>query len=466
MENVTPVVAVLGHVDHGKTTLLDSIRQTNLAQAEVGGITQGIGAYQAEVSHEGQKRLITFIDTPGHQAFVKMRSRGVSAADIAILVVAASEGVKPQTIESISHIKESGIPYIVVLTKSDLPDINTEKVKQELAKAGVMLEGLGGNVPCLSLSAKTGKGLKELLSLILLVWDLAEKKQQEELCAVVIESKLDRHRGALATVVVKSGQINTQDELFVGATPFKVRAIFNYRGQSLKQVQTGEAVEILGFTKVPLPGEIIQGKGQEVVKQPAKQAVNSEEFALSVILKTDNQGSLEAILQLLPKEILIIEKGSGEVTEGDVLAAKAQKAIIVAFNIKLRSEVVKLAQVEKILIKEYKIIYQLLEEIKEVVDSIKSGKTSEVVLGQARILAQFPFNKTRVLGIKVVEGRLAVGDRIKLIRQEAEIGKSKIISMRKIKEEIKVAREGTECGIVIEPLLDFELGDMVLSYQI
>lgn len=466
MKNTIPVVAVLGHVDHGKTTLLDAIRKTNLAQREVGGITQGIGAYQVEVAHEGQKRLITFIDTPGHQAFLKMRSRGAVVADVAILVVAANEGAKPQTIESIKHIKESGIPYIVVLTKSDLPEINIEKVKQQLVKDGVTLESLGGNVPCINVSAKKGTGIKELLDLVLLVWEMQEGKEKDgQTRAVVIESKLDPRRGPVATVIVKNGRLAITDKLFVGAMPFKIRAMFNYQGKGVKEAKTGDAVEILGFSSVPYPGEIVQVQNEQP-KEEVKQSVLEAEPALLIILKADNEGSLEAILELLPKQILIVEKGSGEVTEGDVLLAKAQKGIIIAFNVKLRPDVAKLAQVEKVVIKEYKIIYELLDQIKEVVEGLTSPAASEVILGKGKILAQFPYNKTKVLGVGVIEGRMAVGDRVKLVRGETEVGKSRIASMRKVKEEVKVAQQGTECGIVIEPILDFELGDMVLSYRI
>lgn len=463
---IPPVVTVLGHVDHGKTTLLDTIRKTNVAQREVGGITQRIGAYQIEASHDGGKRPITFIDTPGHEAFLNMRKYGVTAADIAILVVAANEGVKPQTKESIRHIKESDIPYIVALTKSDLPDINIEKIKQELTQAGVLLEGLGGNTPYISVSAKKGTGIKELLDLILLIWDMEDKKEKDgPTQAVVIESRLDAGRGPTATVVVKSGKLATQEELFVGGRPFKIRAIFNSQGVGIKQAPAGWAVEILGFTEVPAPGEIVQITSEEAKEEQPKQLA-TDITTLSVILKADTQGTLEAIVGLLPKEILIIEKGSGEVTEGDILLAKAHKSIVIALNAKAKPDVIKLAQIEKVIVKEYKIIYEMVEEIKEVVRELKNGVAQESILGKGKILAEFPYDKTKVLGIKVIEGRIAVGDRIKLVRADIEIGKSTIKSMRKVKEEIKVAQRGTECGMVIDPVLDFELGDMVLSYRI
>lgn len=461
-----PVVAVLGHVDHGKTTLLDTIRKTNVAAREVGNITQSIGAYQIEVLFEGKTRKISFIDTPGHEAFLEMRSRGAKVADLAILVVAANEGVKPQTVESIKHIKNSKIPFIVALTKSDLPDINELKVKQQLVKVGVSLEGFGGNVPVIIVSAKMNQGIKELLEMILLVWDMQERKLVSgQLQAVVIESKLDQKKGALATVVIKSGQLKVGDEVFIGQSPAKIRAIFNDHHQSLELATPGDAVEVLGFSSIPQPGEVVVKEKKQVIAEQDSTS-KPKEGALLIILKTDNLGSLEAIMGLLPEDILVLSKGSGEVTESDILLAKAQNAIIIAFNVKVRGEVLKLAKLEQVIVRQYRLIYELVSEVEEAVEGLKIGKVDQIILGRAAVLASFPYNKVKVLGVRVNEGRMALGDRVKLVRDKQEIGIGTIKSIRKQKENIKVVQKGEECGIILQPMLDFEVGDMLLSYRI
>lgn len=466
-----PVVAVLGHVDHGKTTLLDSIRKTDIAAREVGQITQGIGASTVPVSLGREIRKITFIDTPGHEAFIAMRSRGTSAADIAVLAVAINEGVKPQTKEAISLIKESKIPFIVALTKSDLPDKNPSRVKQELASSGISLEGMGGEVPVVEVSAKTGIGVKELLELILLVWDMQEKKEKKkedsEFMAVVIESRLDSRKGPLVTVVIKSGELKVREEVFIGDEKSKIRAIFDIQKRQVLLAKNGEAVEVLGFSSLPHPGEIVF-KERKVEGKPLgedqEKPKEEGEPSLSLVLKADSLGSLEAILNLLPKEVLVIAKGSGEVTEGDVILAKANKAIIVGFNTRVSHSVVKLADIEHVLIKKYNLIYELLTELKDVVEGIKTGERKiETQLGRAQILTSFPYDKKKVLGVKIVEGRVALGDKIRLMRGEEDKGQAKILSMRRQKEDIKRADQGTECGLILEPSLDFEVGDMLLS---
>lgn len=466
-----PVVCVLGHVDHGKTTLLDAIRKTSVAAKEAGQITQKIGTSEITIPYENEKRKITFIDTPGHEAFLTMRGRGVSASDIAILVVAGNEGVKPQTKESIKHIKESKIPTIVVLTKADLPEINQEKVKQQLVKEGMLLEGLGGNTPVLLVSAKTGKGIKELLDLILLVFEMQEgKKELEEFKAVVVESKLDPQKGNLVTLVIKSGRLKVKDEIRAGKATGKVRAIFNSFGESLKEAEIGLGVEVLGFTTLPNPGELVTLLGEEKSEEILEKdlPIVKGESLLALLLKADTLGSLEAISALLPGETSIILKGTGPVNDGDILLAKAQKAVVLAFNVPVKKDILHIAHLEGVIIKQYKLIYELLDEIKEVVESIKSGSglKNEIVLGKAKILASFPAGKTKALGLKVIEGRIASGDRIKLLRRDEELGKSKISSLRKGKGIVKIAENGEECGAVLDPLLDFEVGDMLLSYRV
>lgn len=462
-----PVVTVLGHVDHGKTTLLDAIRKTTVALKEVGSITQSIGSYKVEVSLEGEKRAITFIDTPGHEAFLAMRSRGVSASDIALLVVASNEGVKPQTRESIQHIKAAHIPCIVVVTKSDLPNIDEGKVKGELVKAGIALEGLGGNVPLVSVSAKTGKGIPQLLEMILLVWEMLEKQNEGEHCkAVVIESKLDPRRGIVATLVVKGGVLTVGDEIYAASAKGKVRAIVNDRGQNQRAASIGDAVEVLGFSSMPPLGDVVTSEKTEISPQVEIKERAKEEGVLTIVLRAGSEGALETVLSLLPKEVALVSRKSGEVSASDVLLAKANNALIIVFQSKVPKSVFKLSEEEGVIIKQYQLIYELIDEISEAVDAIKTGIAKETVLGKAQVLASFPFEKTRVLGVKVLAGRLTRGDKVRLERDGKEVGKSVIKSMKRQKESISIAKEGTECGILLESSLDFEIGDMVLSYKI
>lgn len=463
--NRPPVVAVLGHVDHGKTTLLDAIRKTNIAAREVGGITQKIGAYQIEVLGDAGSRKITFIDTPGHEAFLAMRSRGVAAADIAILVIAANEGIKPQTKESIKHIKEAKLPVIVALTKSDLPDIKEAKLKQELAREEILVEELGGDVPAVLVSAKTNKGIKELLETILLVWDMQEHKDKIELQAIVIEAKLDPKKGILVTLVIKSGELKVADEVFAGSKIAKIRAIINFQGKNINLAQAGDAVEVLGWTDIPSLGDIVGKEKQEIKDKEETNIQTAGSAALSIILKADNMGAVEAILLQLPQEVRIVSASTGIISEGDITRAKAHSAIVIAFNVKVGTDTAKFAQDEGVLIKQYSLIYELLDEIKEAASGLLEIK-AETILGKAQILASFPFEKTKVLGIRVTEGRVALGDKIRLMRKDETIGESTIRSIRKGKESINVADSGSECGVILGPALDFEVGDMLLSYHL
>lgn len=462
-----PVVVILGHVDHGKTSLLDFIRKTNVAVKEPGEITQHIGAYQATV----QNKKITFIDTPGHEAFSKMRSRGAKVADLAVLVVAANDGVMPQTQEAIRHIHKAKIPMIVALNKIDLPDINLEKVKKQLVKEGVGLEGYGGEVVSLPISAKTGEGIKDLLEMIILVSEMEklEGDSQGPLEAVVIESKLDPHRGPVASLLVKDGTLRQGDEVFVENIKGKIRAIVNDRGERLGQVNPGTPVEILGLEAVPPVGAILTKEGvkkeeKEVVVKPSIEK-RAKEAGLKIILKTDVLGTLEAITASLDKEkVEIISSGTGDISEGDILLAKTTGSIVIGFNVKISPTVSALAETEKVKIKTYQVIYELLREIAEVVESLLQPPKEES-LGRAEIIAEFTVKKGRIAGCKVVQGRLALGDKIKILRGEDQVGQAKIKSLRQQKESINKAEMGEECGILFEPLLDFAIGDIVISVR-
>ncbi len=473
-----PVIAVLGHVDHGKTTLLDAIRKTNIAQKEHGGITQKIGASKIEIIHDNVKREITFIDTPGHEAFSKMRSRGTQAADICLLIVSSTDGVMPQTKESIKILKEAKIPYIVVLTKIDLPENDIQKTKGGLLKEEVMLEGMGGDIPVSLVSAKTGKGVKELLELCLLVYDMhpLERKENARLDsarlefieAIVIESKLDPRVGPKATIVVKNGKVSLKDELVCENIKAKVKALINDKGQNVNEAGIGEAVEVLGFEEVPPVGGIISKKGVIPVQKDAlairpEVSLEQKEDTLSIILCADSQGSLEAILNSLPSEIHVLSFKTGDISTNDVLLAKSTGSIILGFNVKEKPEITNLAQTERVIIKTYNLIYKLLEEIIEVAKGVI--KLEDEVLGTGKIMASFPFEKTTVLGIKVMEGRIARGDKAKIVRDEAVLGEATITSVRQGKNPISKVEKGNEAGIILSPFLDFAIGDMVISHR-
>lgn len=485
-----PVVAVLGHVDHGKTSLLDAIRKTNIAAREHGGITQGIGASSVEVVVEGVKKSITFIDTPGHEAFTHMRGRGIQAADIGLLVVSSVDGVMPQTKESIEILKKAQIPFIVVLTKADVPERQEEKVKGQLGKEGVMLEGYGGNIPCIAVSAKANTSIKELLELISLVFDMKQEPVLgNNLKGIVIESRLDEKSGPKATVVVKSGTLLVRQEIECDEIRARVRTIINDKGIHLNKATVGQAVEVLGFEKVPSVGGIVLPIGSAIAartlesrpviaKAPPNPVFHSgqdaipmpEDFlnvkevpALSIVLCADNQGSLEAIVRSLPKEINIALQKTGDITTTDILLAKSINAIVLGFNVRIRPEIVKFATQEKVLVKNYKIIYELLSEVRDVLEG-KQLALVEEIYGRAKILASFPFEKTKVLGIKVLEGRVARGDKIRLIRGEEIIGESTINSVRIGKNVVSKIEEGQEGGVIISPSLDFTIGDMLICH--
>jgi translation initiation factor IF-2 len=493
--NIPPVVAVLGHVDHGKTSLLDAIRKTNVIAREHGGITQGIGASSVEITAEGVKKHITFIDTPGHEAFMKMRGRGIQAADIALLVVSSADGVMPQTKESIGLLKKSKIPYIVVLTKSDmLKDMpgQEEKVKGQLVKEEVLLEGYGGDIPFILVSSKTGDNIKELLELIVLIFDMKKTDPANEFKGIVIESRLDLKSGPRATVVIKSGAVKVREEIVCEDMKAKIKTIVLDNGQQVERASTGQAVEILGFEKVPKVGSIassyelralsLEQKRNELdignknsIPQPSGNALSAEDFlkpeeekqTVSIVLCADNEGSLEAIAHSLPEDINIVLKKTGNITTNDILLAKSTGSLALGFNIKISPEIANFAKQEKVLAKNYRIIYELTSEIEDVLEGNKLAMVEEIY-GRAKVLASFPFDKTQVLGIKVMEGRVARGDKVRLIntsgKEEKIVGESAIQSVRTGKNAVSKIEEGHEGGVVLSPFLDFTIGDMLICH--
>ena len=477
-----PVVAVLGHVDHGKTSLLDTIRKTSIVDREKGGITQKIGASSVEIVHDGQQRKITFIDTPGHEAFTKMRGRGAQACDIALLIISLADSVKPQTRESIEILKETKTPFITVLTKSDLPDLIPEKSKKDLSKEGVLLEGYGGNVPVIEVSAKTGSNVKELLDLILVMFDLHKEADYAQkiastnsLQAIVIEAKLDPRAGSKATVVVKNGRIQPRDMLKVDGDIFKVRMLLNDLGKVVQSATVGDAVELFGFEKVPQVGSIITHESasnvaaaeQESPEKLSREVIYKkveEHKGLSVILIADTQGSLEAIINALPEGVKVITKKTGEVTDADIIHAKSTGSIVLSFNTKLKPEIVTLAMSEKILLRNYEVIYELLDEVKDAQEG-KLLSQMEQIYGTAKILAKFPFEKTFAFGVSVTDGRVAKGDKVRIMRGDTIIVETNINSLRVGKEPTSKVEKGNEAGLVLARPLDIQVGDMILSHS-
>ncbi len=451
MSTRSPIIAILGHVDHGKTTLLDAIRKTEVAAHEHGGITQSIGAYQAGG--------ITFLDTPGHEAFLSMRSRGALAADIAVLVVAADDSVMPQTVESIKIIQEVKIPYIVAINKTDLPEANINKVIQDLLRHHVLLEGYGGEVPFVKISAKTGAGLKDLLGLISLLAEVngIGTNLSGNLDAVIVESKLDKGQGPVATAIIRDGQLSVGDKIFAGVIEGKVRALINHSGQSLSSASAGMPVEIVGFTKIPPVGKKITTTIGYVNCPDIKR--NLGVSTLKIVLKADTLGSQEAVCAKLSDNICLLDAGVGEISEKDILLAKNSQAIVVGFNVKINHTAAKLAETEKVLVRTYKIIYELLEELDDAAAGVLEIKT-EKILGTGKIIAQFPFEGLKICGVKVFDGRLARGDHVRIRSVE-----SKIKSLRISKNEVNKVEVGQECGVLLDPQIDFNLGDDIMAYS-
>jgi len=457
-----PIVTVLGHVDHGKTTLLDAIRKSNVASKEAGGITQSIGA-STITTKEG--KTITFIDTPGHAAFSKMRSRGAKVADLALLVVAADDGVKPQTIEALQLIKAANIPFIVVASKVDLPSASVETLYGQLEKEQVLFEGRGGATPLVQVSAKNGTGIEEILEMISLVADLEEIKADPKVIleAVVIETTKNT-RGLLTSAVVRNGTLKVGQEVYCEGLKAKVRGLFDDKGQSVKEIICGFPAQILGFEKLPSVGAVISGSEASMALQvegKKELQIKVEEGQLPVIVKAKNAGSLEAILAGLPKDVVVLDSGVGDVFESDVLLARSSGAkYILAFESKAPTSVMKLAEAEGVKIEAFQIIYELFQKVEEI---LKGGQIE--ILGKAEIVASFPFNNKKVAGCKVTLGRINKTDTLIVQRGDKELGRVKIVSLKKQKQDIAEAKIGEEFGVIFAPQLDFAEGDVIVSVR-
>jgi len=464
-----PIVTIMGHVDHGKTTLLDTIRKSSVAAREHGGITQHIGAYQIE--QEGH--LITFVDTPGHAAFEQMRSRGAEVADIVILVVAGNDSVKPQTVEAIKHIQKAGKPMIVAITKMDLPDISVEKVKGELQKAGVTVEGHGGDTPVVEVSATKNKGIAELLDMISLSWQLnpAPSLAQNPLNAVVVESFLDKSRGPVVTVIVKEGTLKVGQKIIVDGEPFNVRALIDDGGKNVTEAGPSKPVEILGFKKALDVGSVVLDTNTSIVKEQGPTdygqiIAHAQEVKdkFKIILKADVLGSLEAILNNLPEKVLVVASSVGEVSQTDISFAKVANAPILAFNVKVNNQLKNQAEREKVVIREYKVIYELLEDMEDVSAGFEAAKLQAKVKGRAKIVAIFDIEGKKIAGCMVTMGKLNVGDTVLLKKNEDDAGtETKIVSLKKFKKDVPTVSNGQECGIQMASSIDFEAGNIVES---
>ncbi len=488
-----PVVTIMGHVDHGKTTLLDYIRKTKVAESEAGGITQHIGAYRVKV----KDRFITFLDTPGHEAFTRMRARGAKATDIVVLVVAADDGVMPQTLEAIDHAKAGNVPIIVAINKIDKPNANSERVKQQLSQHGIVVEDWGGDVVSVELSAKTGQGVDELLEMILLVGDLLELKANPEKPAkgIILESKLDPKKGPLATVLIQSGTLKEGDFFLCGTGVGKVRALFNEFGQRMNSASLSIPVVVMGFEKVPSVGDtFIVIKDVEKARQIAQFRLEKSKIAVAppkkvsledllkrgeeikefnVIIKGDVQGTVEVVEELLGRlesekiKINIIHKAEGPPSESDVLLASASNSIIVAMNVRPPRKVVELAESENVDLRVYNIIYELNEDIKRIVEGLLEPEKKEIYLGTAEIRQIFKIAKVgTVAGCFVKDGKVTSDSRVRIIRDGKVIYEGKINSLKRFREDVSEVKNGLECGISIEQFNDIKVGDIIECFVI
>jgi len=485
MSSRPPVIAILGHVDHGKTSLLDYIRKSHIAQKEYGAITQKIGAYEINTKIKGYKTdKITFIDTPGHEAFSQLRLRGANVADLALLIIDGKDSVMPQTVESISHIQAAKIPFIVVINKTDLPDSKPEKVKNDLLKHKVAVEGKGGQIPAVNVSAKTGQGVNELLEAILLIsseFNLSCEKSNP-LKAIVIETKKDR-RGTVVSVIVKDGLLKVGQTVYVNQIAAKIRSLTNDLGQSIIEAYPSTPVEIFGLNNTPVVGSIITSQPgnapdqteQKGIKSQAKkvfdlntvlQSTEKKEKKLRLIIKTDSYGSLEAISSALSDKdnIEVILNMVGDIHKSDVFLAKTAKAIIVGFNTQIENEIKLLAKQEKVIIKTYHIIFELLQELDEVADLIKQKEeTEKEIKGQAQILATFIIEQEKIYGIKITKGKISLNDGAEIYRENNPVGKTKVVSLKIRAKKVNEVKKDQEAGVILSPSLDIRVGDMINS---
>ena len=489
-----PVVVVMGHVDHGKTSLLDAIRETNVIEGEAGGITQHIGAYKVNVNG----REITFLDTPGHEAFTSMRARGAQITDIAILVVAANDGVMPQTVEAINHAKAAGIPIIVAVNKIDLPEANVDKVKQEMMKYELVPEEWGGDTIYVPISAKKRMNIDELLEMVLLEADVLELKAnpKKQAKGVVIEARLDKSKGPIASMLVQRGSLDVGDTIVVGSSIGRIRAMKNDKGQRVKSAGPSTPVEIMGLTEVPESGDVFyEVKDEKMAKHlierrkraQREKSINAVQKVtldnlftqmeqgnlkhLNIIVKADVQGSAEALKQSLEKlsdeevKVRVIHAQAGAVNESDVNLAKVANAIIIAFNVRPVSTAKALAERDEIEIKQYSVIYQAIDDVKAAMKGMLDPIYEEKVIGNVEVRQVFKVsNVGTIAGAYVLDGKIERNAGVRVLRENVVIHEGKLVSLKRFKDDVKEVAKGYECGMQIEDYNDLKEGDIIEVY--
>ena len=492
-----PVVTVMGHVDHGKTSLLDAIRATDVAAGESGGITQHIGAYQIETK---AGNLITFIDTPGHEAFTEMRSRGATTTDIVVLVVAADDSVKAQTIEAINHAKAADCPIIVAVNKCDKPDADPLRVRNDLLQYEIVTEDYGGDILCVDVSAHTGSGLDKLEEAMMLQTELLELKANPDRAAegTVVEAKVERGRGSVATVLVQRGTLRVGDIFVSGSESGRVRALLNDRGKQLKQALPGQPVEVLGLNGTPMAGDLFsvvesESRAREIAEY-RKRRIRDKEAAVSargsveqmltaiaageaeelpIVIKTDVHGSLEAIRNALEKlgteqvKARILTGGVGALSESDISLAAASNAMVIGFNVRAIPQARDLAKRDNVEIRYHSIIYELIDEVKAAMGGLLSPDSQENFIGYAEIRQVFSVSKSgKVAGCMVTEGIIKRGCKVRLLRDNVVIHEGSLKTLRRFKDEVKEVRESMECGMAFENYADIQEGDMIECFEI
>ncbi|SCK03031.1 Translation initiation factor IF-2 [uncultured Clostridium sp.] len=495
LEKRPPIVTVMGHVDHGKTSLLDAIRHAKVTVGEAGGITQHIGAYT--VTLNGEK--ITFLDTPGHEAFTAMRARGAQVTDIVILVVAADDGIMPQTKEAINHCKAAGVPMIVAINKIDRPGANIDRVKQELTEHGLVAEDWGGDTICVPVSAKTGENLESLLEMVILTSEMQELQADPNRKGkgTVIEAKLDKGRGAVASLLIQNGTLNVGDSILVGSTYGRIRAMFDDKGKKIKSAGPSIPVEVLGLSEVPAAGDrFVVVKDEKTARNMAesrKEKIRTESHQssnrvsledlysqiqegkvkeLSIVVKADVQGSVEAIKQSLEKlstddiKVRVIHGAVGAITETDVTLGSASNAIVIGFNVRPDNNAVAQAEKDSVEIKTYRIIYDAIEDVKSAMIGMLDPEYKEVVNGKAEVRMTYKIsNVGTIAGCYVIDGKIIRNSEIRVIRDGIVIFESKLASLKRFKDDAKEVARGYECGLSVEKFNDLKEGDIIESYS-
>ncbi|MBE5754738.1 MAG: translation initiation factor IF-2 [Clostridiales bacterium] len=490
-----PVVTVMGHVDHGKTSLLDRIRKTNVTAGEAGGITQHIGAYQVSVNGE----TITFLDTPGHAAFTAMRARGAQATDIAILVVAADDGIMPQTIEAISHAKAADVPILVAINKIDKPEANVERIKTQLTEHGLLPEEWGGDTILCPVSAKTGEGFDNLLENVILLAEMKELKANPDRKAkgVVIEAKLDQSKGPIATILVQNGTLRISDSVVVGTVIGKIRAMVDDKGRRVTAAGPSMPVSIMGLDEVPNSGDILFAVDEKLTKKVAEERKNKEKEnmlkssqmvtlddvfnkiaegemkVLPIIVKADVQGSVEAVKASLEKlsneevRVNVIHAAAGAIKESDIMLAESSKAIIIGFNVRPDSNAKQIAERSGVDIKLYRVIYEAIEDVEKALKGMLAPKFTEVYMGKAEVREVFKISGVgQVAGCYVTEGKIIRSGKLRIYRDDIMICEGNVLQLKRFKDDVKEVAQGFECGISIEKFNDIKIGDFIESYQV